>query len=172
MELKPTTDYMGMKDAAIAQLGLRAGQRHHEGLLTEGALNNDSMFVLVGEVSDGAFRELGRDGWGRDWKQFVRNVDPSKGKIATVVEFRMDTIDAAFHHLRDLDEDDPRGWTGGVYFLVRAEMPDGTWREWEIGGAASGAQGHFDMSIMYVILTTMGAAFAQREIALFKLAHA
>ena len=171
MRITPTINFADMDDKAIAAFGLRAGRRHFEGLLEEGALTDDSFFQQVGAIEGGTFVELGRDGIGDDWKQFKDNVSPDDGKIATVVEYGVDSIEAAYRYLRDRDEKDPRGWTGGVRFLVRVELTRGHWRERVFAGGGSGVQGHFDMSTVYATLTAMAAAWALGEKARFELEH-
>jgi hypothetical protein len=168
MKTEVEFDYANASDADLAGLGLEAAREHFESARAAGLLEGDSLFLLVGTVDgseDGGFVAWDRVGFGPDWLDCVENVDPRTGKIATAIEYRMDSALAACYYGEQLG-DGPRSWTGGVYHLAVANLGNGQWRQRVFVGAASGVQGVFDADITSVALRRIGAAWALREQAL------
>lgn len=164
-EDQPSYDYLKMTDEGMTAFGFEAGTALFCSLKEAGLLNNNSLFMRAGVMteSDERFVEFGTQVIG-DGMEYAVNTDPDTGKIATVIEFQQDSI-AAFSDYGERVGDGPRQWTGGVFYVARVKLASGRWLYRVFVGAASGVQGHFDQVVMYAVLTTMGAAWAQRELA-------
>jgi hypothetical protein len=71
-----------------------AGETAFAQLVEIGATNGDSLFIRVGMINDGKYDEWGYRAIGPNADEFAENVDPKNGKLATVLEYFCDSIEA------------------------------------------------------------------------------
>lgn len=158
-------DYLSMTGEDMAVLGFKAGEAFFKSLSDAGVLNGANLFIRVGTVSnEGAFTEYGTWEIGDDAAQYAANTDPRTGKLATVLDCRMDSITAVQFYGEDVGEG-ARRYVGGVRHEGQVELKSGEWLFRIFAGAASGVQGHFDQATMHAVLGAMEAVWAQHELA-------
>ncbi len=157
--LAPRIDFARLSDEGIANYGLEAAQDAFLRDVAEGLTNGDSLALVVGAVDDDEWVELGNRLFGPAGLEFVANIDPDEGKLATALRYEMDSIEA--NQLRgDSIPEGPQRYTGAVFHVARAHTAENGWMTRIFAGAASGVQGHVDMATTYTALTRMGALWA------------
>lgn len=160
--LTPTVNYKTMTDKDMAEKALAVTQAAFEAAIAEGLLSGDSLAIQVGAEDDfGHFEMIAQKFFGPDAEQFLANTDVNTGKLATVLRYNQDSIEAVQEHGDEIPEG-PQSWTGGVCYEARVFVPGDGWLTRIFYAAASGVQGHFDMSHMYTLLTFMGGMWAQK----------
>jgi hypothetical protein len=164
--LEPQVDFANMSDYDIAQIGLVAAMNAFTEDSGMGYTNNDSLAIVVGEMVEGHYNELGSKTFGPDGADFIGNIDFESGKLATAIRYEVDSI-TAYQELGDVIPEGPQRWTGAVHFTARVKTAEQGWMTRDFVGAASGVQGHFDMATVYTALTRMGACWAMQMQALF-----
>ncbi len=165
MNFDPTFDYASATDEQIGQLGITAAKRHFDGALEDGLPDGDSLAISLGYVGpDGGYIELARDTFGDDGEQFFLNINPEDGKIATAIQYRMDS-DLAAANYGEPNSKNRRWWTGGVFRQKLVTLKSGRRLTRIFVGAASGVQGDFDDDTVSAGLRRMSAVWAQRELA-------
>jgi len=157
--LEPRVNFAVLGDTDIAEMGLDAAEASFRRDVSVGLTNGDSLIISVGYVEDGNWYELGRRGFGPHAEEFAANVDPGTGKLATALEYGMDSVAAYNEYGNDVPEG-PQRYTGGVYYLARVKTDRQGWVCRTFAGAASGVQGHFDQATVYAALTHMAAVWA------------
>jgi hypothetical protein len=163
MSFEPKFDYANASDRQLSEIALAGGRQEFGNLLDSGLLNNDGLFTQFGKIDElDNFVELGREGFGTGWQEFVKNVDPENGKIATVVRYHMDSADAFDRYGEDVGKG-PKQWTGGVHLEVSVELDNGETRTTELAGASSGVQGVYDAAVTSAVLRRYAAAWVLRE---------
>lgn len=177
-----TRDYLCMGITDCASLGLRVAMAGFTAARNMGALNEGHLYITLGEIRGGEYVQHADDGYGFDmahrlnpdtlagadaklYNQLKRNVSTKTGKLATVVEYRMDSV-VAYHLFGENVLTGAKGWTGGVIHIARCHLTSGKWLVRIFAGAASGVQGVYDMATVYTALLHMAAAWAQHELAL------
>ena len=164
--LEPKVNYAVLSDSDITTIGLDAAEATFRRDVAAGLTNGDSLIITVGFVKDGDWYELGRRGFGPHAEQFASNVDPATGKLATALQYRLESV-AAYELRGDSIPEGPQRYTGGVYYVARVRTTDQGWMTRVFAGAASGVQGHLDMATVYAALTHMSAAWAFKMQALY-----
>jgi hypothetical protein len=157
--MEPRVIFANLNDRGIAELGLDAAEAAFQRDVQLGLTNGDSLIITVGAEDDGPWQELGRRAIGPDAEQFAANIDPDTGKLATALNFEMNSVDAYAQYRGHVPEG-PQRYTGGVYYAARVKTADRGWLSRTFAGAASGVQGHLDMATVYAALTHMAAAWA------------
>jgi hypothetical protein len=112
---------------------------------------------------DGGYEAIGVAEYGTDAARYAANVSDATGKLATVIEHRVDTGTTKAYLKLTFSGDDPRGWTGGVYLEVSDRLDNGEVITIRLGGAASGVQGPFDAATMRTVLSTLAAGMIERR---------
>lgn len=164
--LAPKVNFAELSDEEIARRGLAAAKVAFKYDVEEGYANGDSLVIVVGALTGLEWVELGRDYFGPDAEEFAVNVDADTGKLATTLQFGMESIVAYQLHGAAIPEG-PQRFTGGVYYVARVKTADNGWMLRIFAGAASGVQGHFDMAEVYSALLRMGACWAMKMQALY-----
>jgi len=165
MDFDPAFDYASATDEQLGQLGLKAARRHFTGALEDGLLNGDSLAISLGYVGpDGEYVELAQDTFGDDGDEFFVNINPQDGKIATAIQYRMDS-DVAAANYGEPNSNNRRWWTGAVWRQKIVTLRSGRRLTRIFVGAASGVQGDFDDDTVSAGLRRMAAIWAQRELA-------
>lgn len=163
-------DYTSYTPKQIAELGLDAAEYSFLRDVERGATNGSSLAIKVGEVltdnGDWWFEERGIRLIGSDAGQFVPNISAVDGKLATVIQFHDNSIDAYFTHGTDVPSGAQR-YTGGMMRHARVHTIQRGWMEKVFAGAASGVQGHFDQKTVGAALLDMEATWALQQQALF-----
>ncbi len=163
--LEPQINFANMSDGEIADVGLTAAMLAFDEDVSMGFTNGDSLAIVVGEVSNGQWNELGRQIFGPEGESFLQYIDAETGKLSTVLKYSIDSI-TAYQDLGDLIPEGPQRWTGAVHYVARVQTVEHGWMIRDFAGAASGVQGHFDMATVYTALTRMGACWALKMQAL------
>ncbi len=165
--MTPQVDFATLSDEGIARIGLNAAEEFFLSLVSGGVTNGDSLYMVVGITSPQlGWQELGHRAVRPDAHQFRRYVDPDNGKLAPVIRHGVDSV-VAYAERGDQIPAGAQRYTGGVSYRARVLTIEQGWMTRVFVGAASGVQGHFDQAVMYTALTTMGALWAQKMLALF-----
>ena len=166
MNIEPRVNFAGLTDEEIARHGLDAGRAAFVQDVVAGFTNGDSLAMVVGEVCAPVWHELGRQEIGPAAEPFFENIGFADGKLATALTYQSESVAAFETHGNDIPVG-PQRCTGGVYYTARVLTRECGWMERDFAGAASGVQGHFDMTATYVALTPMGALWALKMQALY-----
>jgi len=156
-----TVDYRNMSEEERAVYAFRLGQTVFNGAAGNQLLNGLSLHSRLRVSEDGRnWREV--DTWtiGGEGEQFADNTE---GKAATCQKYHMDSDQAVrVHGLNKVaggNPDDPRGWTGGVFYQARVEI-EGVAYRLDIVVASSGVQGEYDRMFGYTVATAYAALWA------------
>jgi hypothetical protein len=162
-------DFRTATDSDLALRAFRSGQAHFtqmeaDELLKPGEPGKPvSLYLSVVRLQKGnGYEVIGNAEYGTDAARYAANVSDVTGKLATVVQYRVDTGTAKAYFELTFDDDDPRGWTGGVYLEVSDRLDNGEVISIRLGGAASGVQGPFDAATMRTVLSTLAAGMIER----------
>lgn len=166
-ELDPRVDFAALSDRDIAELGLEAAVAAFERDVKAGLTNNDSLALVIGLLNHSSdWTELARRLIGPDAEEFLLNINPHNGKLATALRHRMNSVDA-YEQFGTEVPNGPQRYTGAVFHTARVKTEEAGWLSRNFVGAASGVQGHFDMATVYSALTRMGALWALKMQAVF-----
>jgi len=157
--LEPRVDFGALDDAGIAERGLDAAEASFRRDVAAGVTNGNSLIITVGYVEGRRWHEGGRRGIGPDAEKFAANIDPETGKLATALEYCVDSIVAYGEYDTDIP-DGPQRYTGAVYYVAHVKTERRGWMRRTFAGAASGVQGHFDQATVYGALLHMAALWA------------
>jgi hypothetical protein len=161
----PSVNFAELTDADITRQALeRAGQLFNRNV-QDGLTNGDSLIMRVGTADGGDWVEWGCKAFGPDGLDFIDNVNPVTGKLASAVYYQMNSgaADGIYH---DEIPADARRYTGAVYHqaYVHTDRKDVMTKVFVAAG--SGVQGEFDQASAAAAVFHMAALWAQQQLAL------
>lgn len=162
----PTIDFGSLTNEEIAQRALKRGKTTFELDRADGLVTGDSLAMVIGMRIHGKWCELGRQEIGTDAAQFVPNIDYATGKLATALNYQLDSVDA----LSVFEDEIPEGaqqYTGGVFYVARVKTRDCGWMQREFAAAASGVQGEFDANAAAAAVRFAGTLWVSKMQALY-----
>jgi hypothetical protein len=158
-ELKPDVDFGLLSDFDIARRGMSIGVATFNKDLAYGMLNGDSLALVAGVVDDGLWQELCKQTLGPTGEEFLDNISPKTGKLATTLRYRMNS-GMANQLYGNIIPEGPMRYTGAVWHTQGVETIKLGWLTRDFASAASGVQGYFDQAVAFTTVTHMAALWA------------
>ncbi|HVI69060.1 MAG TPA: hypothetical protein VM581_01240 [Magnetospirillaceae bacterium] len=151
-------DFLGLTEAQHTKRSLDAGVADFRSRKQRGMTTGGNIYLLFGHLSDNGkgvyqFERRGDIGIG-DYAEYIINVSPDSGKLATVTEFGSDSEIAYYDFRGDtfFTADSPKTWIGGVGCRGVYQRHDGTWLTTAFAAAASGDAGPVDKSMARAVV--------------------
>lgn len=150
--------YLGLTLEEIARSGFAAAFSAFYGEVANGRTDDENLAVKLAIIEGDDYADYGTHGVG-NWRQYIVNLSPTDGKLATVLEFGTDSgvaFAADPNHPFFGTEDNPKRWTGAVrrpYGYVRAS---GETRSITFAFAGSGDLSPIDQYAVEVACAKMG----------------
>lgn len=146
-------DFLSLTEAARTERSIQAGVDDFDSRRLRGMTTGNKIYLLFGRLVEGSrsryrFEQLAEKRIG-DCEEYVINVSPKDGKLATVTEFGNDSEIAYYDFAGDtfFTANSPKTWIGGVACRGAYQRHDGKWLTITFAAAASGDAGPVDKSM-------------------------